>query len=79
LSGTLAAVVDPLAGAREAARDRGAFVKNKKVAALLFGINIPVLAGQLWPAGAPPFARVVNIAFLCATLIVFAMMLRAPR
>ena len=54
-------------------------MKNKKITALLFGVNIPVLAGQLWPAGAPPFARVVNIAFLCATLIVFALMLRAPR
>lgn len=38
---------------------------------VLIVLNIMVLAGQLWPAGAPPFARVVNIAFLVLSLGVF--------
>jgi hypothetical protein len=54
-------------------------MKNKKITAVLFGLNIPVLLGQLWPEGAPPFARAVNIVFLSATLVVFALMLKAPR
>jgi len=35
---------------------------------VLIVLNIMVLTGQLWPAGAPPFARVVNIAFLVLNL-----------
>lgn len=31
-------------------------------------LNIVVLLGQLWPEGAPPFARVVNIIFLIVSL-----------
>jgi hypothetical protein len=31
-------------------------------------LNLVVLLGQLWPEGAPPFARAVNIAFLVANL-----------
>ncbi len=34
-------------------------------------LNVVVLLGQLWPAGAPPFARAVNIAFLVASLAYF--------
>lgn len=33
--------------------------------------NIMVLLGQLWPAGVPPFAPVVNILFLAGTLVYF--------
>jgi hypothetical protein len=33
---------------------------------LLVIFNLIVLLGQLWPAGAPPFARWVNIFFLIA-------------
>jgi hypothetical protein len=44
--------------------------------ALLLLVNAVVLLGQIWPEGAPPFARVVNIAFLIATLGVFALLLR---
>lgn len=43
---------------------------------LLFVVNAVVLLGQIWPEGAPPFARTVNIAFLVATLLVFGVMLR---
>jgi hypothetical protein len=35
---------------------------------LLLLLNAVVLLGQLWPAGAPPFARAVNIAFLVMSL-----------
>jgi hypothetical protein len=38
-------------------------------------VNAVVLLGQLWPQGAPPFARVVNIVFLIATLVYFISML----
>ncbi len=31
-------------------------------------LNIVVLLGQVWPEGAPPFARVVNIVFLVGSL-----------
>ena len=37
--------------------------------AVLLLLNLPVLLGQLWPEGAPPFARTVNIAFLLGTLV----------
>jgi len=43
---------------------------------LLLVVNAIVLLGQLWPEGAPPFARIVNIAFLITTLIVFAARIR---
>ncbi|MGE0784641.1 MAG: hypothetical protein AB7S26_03060 [Sandaracinaceae bacterium] len=35
----------------------------------LIVVNLVVLLGQLWPEGAPPFARVVNVAFLVASAI----------
>ena len=34
---------------------------------VLLVLNIPVWLGQVWPEGAPPFAREVNIAFLTGT------------
>ena len=47
---------------------------------LLFVFNIVVLLGQLWPEGAPPFARWVNIFFLFGSLGYFANEMRtAPR
>jgi hypothetical protein len=41
---------------------------------LLLVLNVVVLLGQIWPAGAPPFARAVNIAFLLLSLGVFGSM-----
>lgn len=38
------------------------------VPVVLMAFNGVVLLGQVWPEGAPPFARVVNIAFLVANL-----------
>lgn len=35
---------------------------------ILIVLNAVVLLGQLWPEGAPPFARVVNIVFLAVNL-----------
>ncbi len=42
----------------------------------LIVLNIPVLMGQLYPAGAPPFAKIVNILFLVSSLVFFIGLLR---
>ncbi|MBK7693596.1 MAG: hypothetical protein IPI30_04560 [Saprospiraceae bacterium] len=34
-------------------------------------LNTIVLLGQIYPEGAPPFARIVNIIFLLVSLIYF--------
>ena len=36
---------------------------------LLVVLNCIVLLGQLWPEGAPPFARAVNILFLVLSIV----------
>jgi hypothetical protein len=41
--------------------------------------NVIVLLGQLWPEGAPPFARTVNIATLAADVVAFTLLLRRRR
>lgn len=38
---------------------------------ILVVLNSIVLLGQLWPEGAPPFARAVNILFLLLSLFYF--------
>jgi hypothetical protein len=43
----------------------------RPVLAILLLLNAVVLLGQIWPAGAPPFARAVNILFLVLSLGVF--------
>lgn len=43
---------------------------------ILLLLNVVVLLGQLWPAGAPPFARTVNIIFLVGSLLYFLRALR---
>jgi hypothetical protein len=42
---------------------------------LLVLTNIMVLLGQIWPEGVPPFAKTVNISFLCMTLAYFLFLL----
>ena len=42
---------------------------------VLIVLNAVVLLGQLWPQGAPPFARTVNILFLVLSLGVFCILL----
>ncbi len=44
---------------------------NKIILIILIVLNAIVLLGQLWPEGAPPFARVVNILFLAGSLLYF--------
>jgi len=45
---------------------------------VLIVLNSVVLLGQVWPEGAPPFARVVNIAFLVLSLGYFVRTLSRP-
>ena len=49
--------------------------RSKPLLITLILVNTIVLLGQLWPEGAPPFARGVNIAFLVVTLAYFVMAL----
>jgi len=46
---------------------------------VLLILNTIVLLGQIWPEGAPPFARTVNIAFLIASMATLAVLLRGHR
>ena len=43
-------------------------MKRSLIIVLLI-LNVVVLLGQLWPEGAPPFARTVNIIFLIAVML----------
>lgn len=43
---------------------------------ILIVFNTVVLLGQLWPEGAPPFARTINIIFLVGTLVYLVWNLR---
>jgi hypothetical protein len=45
---------------------------------VLIVLNVIVLTGQIWPAGAPAFAPIVNIVFLIASLAVFTRGLLRP-
>ena len=49
---------------------------RKMLLLVLIVLNLVVLVGQVWPEGAPPFARTVNIGFLVATLLYFLLQLR---
>jgi hypothetical protein len=49
---------------------------NKTVLIILLVLNAVVLLGQLWPEGAPPFARVVNMLFLACSFVYFIASLR---
>ena len=44
-------------------------MRNRALLIVLLILNAIVLLGQLWPEGAPPFARTVNIVFLIANLV----------
>ena len=46
-------------------------MQRKPIVIVLLILNTIVLLGQLWPAGAPPFARTVNIAFLVLSFAFF--------
>ncbi|MFT7619504.1 MAG: hypothetical protein ACI97A_003160 [Planctomycetota bacterium] len=51
-------------------------MKSKPYVIVLLVLNVIVLLGQIWPEGAPPFARTVNILFLVGSLIFFVQTLR---
>ncbi|MBK7233953.1 MAG: hypothetical protein IPH93_17230 [Saprospiraceae bacterium] len=44
---------------------------HRKLIILLMIMNVLVLLGQLWPEGAPPFARIINIVFLILNLLLY--------
>lgn len=52
---------------------------NRAFLVILLVLNFVVLLGQVWPEGAPPFARVVNIIFLVLSLIYFVAAFRTSR
>lgn len=54
--------------AEPVAADKELDMKSKKFIAVLILLNVVVLIGQVWPEGAPPFARAANIVCLVATL-----------
>lgn len=49
---------------------------NKIILVVLLVLNFVVLMGQVYPEGAPPFARVVNIVFLLTSMLFFIIQLR---
>ncbi|NHM06056.1 hypothetical protein G4D82_02385 [Flavobacterium sp. CYK-4] len=48
---------------------------EKGILFVLILLNTIVLMGQVWPDGAPPFARTVNIVFLVASFLYFSIMI----
>lgn len=52
---------------------------KKVLLVILLIMNAMVLTGQLWPEGAPPFARTVNILFLVLSLLYFVTQLFGKR
>lgn len=44
---------------------------KKPILVVLAVLNAVVLLGQIWPEGAPPFARAVNLVFLFGSLAYF--------
>ena len=54
-------------------------LRSRALIAVLVVLNAIVLLGQLWPAGAPPFARLVNIVFLVLSLTFLASAWRSAR
>lgn len=49
---------------------------KKIVLIALIALNAIVLLGQIYPEGAPPFARVVNIVFLVSSFAFFLLMMK---
>lgn len=49
---------------------------NKIIFVVLLVLNFVVLMGQVYPEGAPPFARAVNIVFLLTSMLFFIIQLR---
>ena len=49
--------------------------KQTPILIILLILNAIVLLGQLWPEGAPPFARTVNIVFLVGSFVYYVFLL----
>jgi hypothetical protein len=54
-------------------------LNNKAFLIILLVLNFVVLLGQVWPQGAPPFARIVNIVFLVLSLVYFVTAFRTSK
>lgn len=54
-------------------------INNKAFLIVLLVLNFVVLLGQVWPEGAPPFARIVNIIFLVLSFVYFLTVFRTSR
>ena len=54
-------------------------MRRRWLVILLLILNAVVLLGQVWPEGAPPFARGVNIVCLAVNLVFLVTLLRAAR
>ncbi|MEZ5966073.1 MAG: hypothetical protein R3F56_19715 [Planctomycetota bacterium] len=52
---------------------------TKAFLVLLLLANAMVLLGQIWPEGAPPFARAANIATLSTDVLLCAVLLLRTR
>jgi hypothetical protein len=48
---------------------------RKSLFGILLLLNAVVLLGQIWPEGAPPFARIINILFLILNLVLLVYLL----
>jgi hypothetical protein len=48
---------------------------KKAILIVLIVLNAMVLLGQIWPEGAPPFARIINIVFLFGAFAFFISLL----
>jgi hypothetical protein len=51
------------------------YVMRKSLFGILLLLNAVVLLGQIWPEGAPPFARIINILFLILNLVLLVYLL----
>ncbi|HOY95319.1 MAG TPA: hypothetical protein PK509_06265 [Catalimonadaceae bacterium] len=49
---------------------------KRAILIVLIILNLMVLMGQVYPEGAPPFARTINILFLISSLAFFLSALR---
>lgn len=51
----------------------------KPVLLVILLLNLMVLLGQLWPEGAPPFARIINVITLTADVILMLILIFLKR
>lgn len=54
-------------------------MSRKSILSILLVLNVLVLVGQLWPEGAPPFARIINIITLIVDIVVLSSYLKKEK